>query len=73
MPPKITTYFSATWYILSTHGEFMDNTSVIMKLMETLNRLGLLGVNDFEGYLILRMGIRWYVEEIDKEASTLAS
>jgi hypothetical protein len=51
----------------------MDNTDVIMKLMATLNRLDLLGVKDFQTYLILRMGVTWYVEKSNKEASTLPS
>jgi hypothetical protein len=51
----------------------MNNTDVIMKLMSTLNRLGLLEVKDFQAYLILRMGVAWYVEKSHKEASTLTT
>ena len=51
----------------------MDNTNVIMKLMVTLNRLQITKINDFEDYLILRMGVRWYVDKSHKEASILTS
>lgn len=48
----------------------MDKTTVIMKLLGTLSRLDLLSV-DFQGFLLLKMGARWYVEKAEQETSTL--
>lgn len=51
----------------------MDDTSVIMSIMKTLNKLQITRLNSFDEYLLMRMSVRWYVETSNKEASTLTT